>query len=123
MKSRRLAAHRVIGSPRKRNSGITFRRARSLAFASACALALTVCGREPTGPGVDVASGFARLVMEPGFAPAAGPLFQASGATIDNVHLVLRAADGTVVLDTVVTFAPGQNEVSITANIPVRGES
>ncbi len=55
--------------------------------------------------------------------PSDHALFQASGLTIDNVRLILRAQDGTVVLDTIVSFPAGQDEVSITATVPVRGES
>jgi hypothetical protein len=54
-----------------------------------------------------------------------GPAATALGASstiIDNVRIVIRAADGTVVLDTIVIFPAGSDEVSIAADIPVHGD-
>jgi hypothetical protein len=99
-----------------------FRRARSLAFVAGCALALSVCGREPTGPRVGEISGTARFILQPDLGDK-GPLFQAAGLQVDRIHIVIRGADGTIVFERDVVFPAGQGEVSITADVPVHGET
>jgi adhesin/invasin len=111
----------AISLPRFGFDGL--RRVRAVAFAAICALGLSVCGREPTGPGANSAGGIARLMLEPMVPEIQRPLFQVASAAIDNVHLVIRATDGTIVFDKVVQFAPGQNEVTIVADVKVNGES
>jgi hypothetical protein len=65
----------------------------------------------------------ARLMLEPQLPENQRPLFQAASAAIDNVHLVIRSADGTIVFDRIIQFAPGQNEVTVVADVKVNGES
>lgn len=97
------------------------RRARSWAVALV-ALALTVCGDPPLGP-ASGAERAVRLAFQPAFVQAHRALYQVASAEIDNVHLVLRDAVGTVVLDTIIAFPPGQDSVAIAATVLVRGES
>jgi adhesin/invasin len=97
---------------------------RGIAFAGACALALTVCGREPTGPEATAASGgMAMIAVGPGFDEGTLPRFQATGVPITHARLVLRDSEGRIVVDEIVPFPDGQQSVSITASVPVRGES
>ncbi len=97
------------------------RRARSWAPVL-MALALTVCGDPPLGPGSG-GERAVRLAFQPTFQQMDRALFQVASGGIDNVHLVLRDATGTVVLDTVVAFPPGQDSIAIAATVSVRGES
>ncbi len=94
-----------------------------MVFVAACALSLSVCGREPTGPDGMVGGRVVSLLLAPGFEDGSLPRFQATGAVIDNVRVVIRGADGTVVFDEIVPFPAGQTQVSITANVMVHGES
>ncbi len=86
------------------------------------ALALTVCGEPPSGP-ASGAERAVRLAFQPTFQQMDRALFQVASSGIDNVHLVLRDAVGTVVLDTIVAFPAGQDSVAIAATVLVRGES
>ncbi|MFA6167154.1 MAG: Ig-like domain-containing protein, partial [Gemmatimonadaceae bacterium] len=86
------------------------------------ALLLTVCGEPPSGP-ASGAERAVRLAFQPAFQQLDRALFQVASSGIDNVHLVLRDAVGTVVLDTIVAFPAGQDSVAIAATVLVRGES
>ncbi|MES2179974.1 MAG: Ig-like domain-containing protein [Gemmatimonadota bacterium] len=59
----------------------------------------------------------------PELPPGASAALHAAAIDVDNVHIVIRRLDGTVVLDTVVQFPPGVNEISFQATVPVRGLS
>lgn len=97
-------------------------RAARLATVAGIALALSVCGEPPTGLRNE-GSALARLAFQPELRPTERPLFQASGLSIDNVFLIIRNAAGVIVFERIVPFPAGQNEIAISADVLVNGES
>lgn len=82
------------------------------------------CGREPSGPtgGARAARSFA-LAWEAAW-PAGYQQFQASsggssGVDFTRVRVVLNNADGSVALDTVVSFPAGSTELTVTLSVPL----
>ncbi|MCC7195415.1 MAG: hypothetical protein IT356_07670 [Gemmatimonadaceae bacterium] len=93
--------------------------------AAAIALSTLSCGREPTAP----AGGAGMVVRSQGIAfstefPAAFPAFQAAGGAsgvvdVAKVRILLHNPDGTVALDTLVTFPAGSSEFQLTLTVPL----
>jgi Bacterial Ig-like domain (group 1) len=95
--------------------------------------ALMSCGREVTGPGtapVNAFKRFAAVAFSPQYETAVqGTARQAALTQVafDHVRITLRREDGTIALDTVVTFAAGLDElvlslsVSLPASAPASG--
>lgn len=105
---------------------------RLLVLGGLFALSLLSCGREITGPengvGRRVVSGLSFVSEFPG--PLAS-LEQGAGSVIafERVRVLFRRADGSVALDQMVTFAPGQAQVELNLSLtlsptaPSTGES
>ena len=101
---------------------VTLRPLRRLALLSAAFItAVLSCGREPTGPGGPgtPAARYARgLSFRPVFPEI---LTQAGGASglvaFNRVRIVLRHADGSVALDTVVNFPAGADSVTVSLTV------
>ncbi|MFI5311545.1 MAG: beta strand repeat-containing protein, partial [Gemmatimonadales bacterium] len=89
---------------------------------AACVVAVLSCGREagsPTAPGGIPGVRYARgLSIQPVFPPI---LTQTGGAAstvpFDHVRLLLLHSDGTVALDTIVSFTPGADQVTLTVTV------
>lgn len=100
----------------------TLRRLLTLVAIVATAAILAVCTDAATGP--DRQRGTtAHLAFAPQVAPEATVALQAAGVEIDNVRLVIRRETGEIVLDTVVAFPAGADEVQLVASVPVAGVS
>lgn len=96
---------------------------RPLIAGGALTMAMASCGREPSAPAV---SGTPGVVRSQGIAfltqfPAALPLFQAAGGAVEftKVRILLNNPDGSVALDTVVTFPAGATELQLTLTVPL----
>jgi alpha-tubulin suppressor-like RCC1 family protein len=83
-------------------------------------IALLSCGRDVTSPGaaVRVAHGLSFNTQFP-------PAFQAAGAgalsvvAFNRVHVVLHHSDGTVALDTVITFPADSSLITLSLTVPL----
>ena len=93
-------------------------------LATAFVLAILSCGREPTGPGArgGPAVRYARGLS---FHPVFPPAYQAAGGSssgiveFNRVRIVLRRADGTIALDTVVNFPPDSTSILVSLTVPL----
>ena len=80
--------------------------------------ALAVCG-DPTSPGRRTAN----LAFAPAVSAEGVIAMQSAGLQIDNVHIVIRRSDESLVLDTTITFPAGSNEVRLNASVEIDGTS
>jgi adhesin/invasin len=96
------------------------RRRLSVLLAIASSVVVSVCADPGTGPG---SGSRARIAFAPQFSAASELALQTTTADINNVRLIIRRGDGTIVLDTVVVFPPGASELQIAADVPVNGAS
>ncbi|MES2179970.1 MAG: Ig-like domain-containing protein [Gemmatimonadota bacterium] len=81
-----------------------------------------VCG-DPVGPGINPQGLRASFNFAPTFPAGAAAALHAAAIDVDNVHIIIRRLDGAVVLDTIIQFPAGVNEVSLEASVLVRGAS
>ncbi|MBA3338558.1 MAG: hypothetical protein H0T54_02195, partial [Geodermatophilaceae bacterium] len=101
---------------------------RVIALAALVVVAIT-CTDAPTGPkSTDrqpaAAFGGARLALSPSFSPSATTAYNTLAAfalEVTRVRVVLTAADGKVVKDTVIEFPPGQDRISIELPVTITG--
>src|SRR4051812_460561 len=96
------------------------------ARAAMCAslLLVSVCGDPagPTGPS-SAANGSLRasLAVTPLYPASASAGLLAAAVTVDNVHIVMRRSDGSIALDTIVTFPPGVDEIEFQGSVKLHG--
>ncbi|MDQ8155198.1 MAG: hypothetical protein P3B98_11115, partial [Gemmatimonadota bacterium] len=81
------------------------------------ALSLLSCGREVTGPGGVSAFRRAMFQVDPRFPTLANGVSAESSVPFERVRVTLRNPDGTIAKDTVVTFPPGADAVSLSLTI------
>lgn len=84
----------------------------------ALGLLVAVCG-DPIGPGGVTA----RLSFATTTSSEAIVAMQTAGLSIDNARIIIRRSDETIVLDTVIVFPAGVNEIELAATVPVEGAS
>ena len=86
---------------------------------AALVLALLSCGREPTAPQTrDIAPRFARgFSFSTVFPQLAGSSAFADLVDFNRVHILLHRVDGSVALDTMVTFPPGAESLTLSFDI------
>ena len=92
---------------------------RLAAVGAALVLVLLSCGREPTAPQTrDVAPRFARgFSFNTVFPQLAGNSAFADLVEFNRVHVVLHRADGSVALDSTVSFPPGVESLTLSFDI------
>jgi len=97
-----------------------------LAIAAGLLIAILVaCGREITGPVANSVSAFRRfasLAFEPRYETALpAPALHAALTQVafERVRITLRREDGSIVLDTVVSFPAGSDSLTLTLNVPL----
>lgn len=95
------------------------RRSLALLFALCGVMLLTVCS-DVNGPN---GSQHAQLAFAPAMDARASAALGSSSTVIDNVHVVIRRLDGTIVFDAIVAFPAGGDEVAIQADVPVHGDN
>ncbi|HKS06387.1 MAG TPA: Ig-like domain-containing protein [Gemmatimonadaceae bacterium] len=78
---------------------------------------LAVCG-DPIGP-----RHTANLAFAPALSADGVIAMQNAGLTIDNVHIVIRRADESLLIDTTITFPAGSNEVRLNVPVEIEGTS
>ncbi len=96
---------------------------RLAALASLFVLSLLSCGREVTGPDNGVPYGRSRiaaLALDPQLPSLFASLSGASDAVpFENVRVVLRRENGTIVLDTLIAFPADADSISVTVTVPI----
>jgi hypothetical protein len=96
---------------------------RLLLLSAAFALSLLSCGREVTGPDDGIQTGrsrFAALALDPRMPDLMASLEGASEAVpFEDVRVVLRREDGTIVIDTVIAFPAGEDTLAVTLLVPI----
>ena len=99
---------------------------RRLAVAAGLLIAVLVaCGREITAPVANTVNAFRRYAavsFEPKYETAVpAHLLKAALQTVafERVRITLRREDGSIVLDTVVLFPAGSEELTVTLNVPL----
>ena len=94
---------------------------RLLLAGGAFALAILSCGREPTAPGGDAAGvQYSQALSWISEFPSGVPAFQAaggSGVSFTKVRVILNFPNGSVALDTVVSFPAGTDELTVTLSV------
>ena len=88
---------------------------------AAFVLAILSCGREATAPVASMVQ-FARgLSFRPVFPPALQQAGVGGSGIVDfkTVHVVLHHSDGTVALDTVITYPPGADSLTLSLTVPL----
>lgn len=90
----------------------------------ALGLSALSCGREPAAPVTDGTSvRFSHALHWKPVFPAAYQLFQASGGgaivEFTKVRIVLNNPDGSIAIDTVVSFPAGSTELTLTLSVPL----
>lgn len=85
---------------------------------------LTMCGEPGAATGSQSALGLrASLAFAPLYPAGVATALHAAAIEIDNVHIVLRRADGSVSLDTTIAFPAGVDEVTLEASVLLHGVS